>query len=1264
MKKLFSIIMCALMVMSLMPSMAFAASSSTCTGGDGCTHEVAIGNVHYDTLAEAVTAAENETSDVTITLLADVSINKTLDLTGVTKLKYIKFEGHTLTATNCTALKIGGTVEIQDKTGITEHGGVTANGDDVYAIDYVGTGKLTFHTFPAIKGDIINNGTGTIWVYSGTYTGNVVNESAGTIEFKGGTTKVATLDGDLKNNGAGTIKTTFNAIYKIDFTHKGTITNGTEGKVIIQIGKFSNDPSAYVDASNGYCVAKDDTQWTVSKLTVKNAVKAGYVAGSAGYTKNTANYNGTFYKSLADAANSRSEIHLLTNVDLSSADQSGFAFTWAATATDPFARQFYLEGNTYKGSITDDTKEQKPGESPVSERNKTIIDGDKDSHNTTTQCGTAILTKITTKVVLAVQNKADVTVTTGSANGIEVDATSTLTINGGTYTGTITVANDGTLTVNGGSFKTNPTGLRNVTIKQGCFAKYNSTTKYYDIVAISSDDDAVTAGAVAAEGAYNGVIDYKGTYYDTLASAASASSSISMLQNATSNADFNFTYGSTNEKDADHTLYLRGHQYSGTVNDESDSTQNSTIFDGNGSSTKTETGRGTATLAGITTKKTLKVQNNADVAVTTGSAGGIDVDGTSTLTINGGTYTGTLAVASGGTLKITDGTFEGTLPASVGGTLFIEGGTFNSDPTAYLEKNEYVAKKSGDKWVVTRLTVGEAVEKGYVAGIYKYINEESPWYGPYYETVQEAANVSNRVALLKDMNLAAKGFTFTYGATASTIKDRTLYLQGKKYQGSITDNTTAQSTTTNNATIIDGNNALTYTKSNRGTAIISDITTNGVLKIQNNADVTINGTGSKTAGINVNGSSTLTINGGTYTGTVMVSDGGKLTITAGTYDVDVTKYCTEGYMATLKSNGKYVVGLIPDDAAKSAESKVEVEESVKQGKDVVKDADGVDKTIAETVASNVDANLKNTTKNITISSIEMKKVVKELVATEQVKLDNDNNVVPYNEDEDVTVTIIKEPYLEVEVKSLTINTSTGENELKLDITPKYNLYATTDPEDESKTVTVSTGNLLTVSEDTLVTIQLPEGFASSGEKLLVKHDKHDGSVEYYTGSVSDNGQGTNYLSFTTSGFSTFTAIRDYAACIGDGDDMKVYPTLQSAVDAVKNGETIKLYKDGETAVVKRTVSFKVDPSYEKDGTKGNYTYTIALGDGTTRNKTDNENEWSTVYTAPASETAKTDTTKAAKAPATGDNSELGLFAVAGLISAVGVALLLRRKQSM
>ncbi len=124
----------------------------------------------------------------------------------------------------------------------------------------------------------------------------------------------------------------------------------------------------------------------------------------------------------------------------------------------------------------------------------------------------------------------------------------------------------------------------------------------------------------------------------------------------------------------------------------------------------------------------------------------------------------------------------------------------------------------------------------------------------------------------------------------------------------------------------------------------------------------------------------------------------------------------------------------------------------------------------------------------------------------------------------------------------------------------------------------------------------------------------------------------------------------YAATIGDGADKQGYTSLQAAVDAAKNGDTIKLLKDGEKATVKRTVKFIVDPS--KGDTEESYKYTINLGERCTRTKTDNVNEWNIVYTAPA------------KSPATGDNNELGLFAVVGLISVAAVALVLNRKRSM
>ena len=88
-KKLFSIIMCVLMVMCFMPTAAFA---TDCSGGDTCTHEAAIGTTHYASLQDAISAAANDTA-TTIKLLKDVTLIEqlkissgtiTLDLNGKT----------------------------------------------------------------------------------------------------------------------------------------------------------------------------------------------------------------------------------------------------------------------------------------------------------------------------------------------------------------------------------------------------------------------------------------------------------------------------------------------------------------------------------------------------------------------------------------------------------------------------------------------------------------------------------------------------------------------------------------------------------------------------------------------------------------------------------------------------------------------------------------------------------------------------------------------------------------------------------------------------------------------------------------------------------------------------------------------------------------------------------------------------------------------------------------------------------------------------
>ena len=47
MKKFFITLMCIVMVVCFMPTVAMAGTSSNCKGGESCTHEAAIGDVHY-----------------------------------------------------------------------------------------------------------------------------------------------------------------------------------------------------------------------------------------------------------------------------------------------------------------------------------------------------------------------------------------------------------------------------------------------------------------------------------------------------------------------------------------------------------------------------------------------------------------------------------------------------------------------------------------------------------------------------------------------------------------------------------------------------------------------------------------------------------------------------------------------------------------------------------------------------------------------------------------------------------------------------------------------------------------------------------------------------------------------------------------------------------------------------------------------------------------------------------------------------------------
>lgn len=122
----------------------------------------------------------------------------------------------------------------------------------------------------------------------------------------------------------------------------------------------------------------------------------------------------------------------------------------------------------------------------------------------------------------------------------------------------------------------------------------------------------------------------------------------------------------------------------------------------------------------------------------------------------------------------------------------------------------------------------------------------------------------------------------------------------------------------------------------------------------------------------------------------------------------------------------------------------------------------------------------------------------------------------------------------------------------LDITPKYDVVVVGTKNGATAKKVVET-NTLNVTKATVVTMELPAGFAvDNGAKLSIQHTKSNGTVEYYTGTVTEQ-SGKHLLTFTTNGFSPFV-ISVPAASIGEN----VYPTLQAAADAAKSTDVISV----------------------------------------------------------------------------------------------------------
>ena len=223
---------------------------------------------------------------------------------------------------------------------------------------------------------------------------------------------------------------------------------------------------------------------------------------------------------------------------------------------------------------------------------------------------------------------------------------------------------------------------------------------------------------------------------------------------------------------------------------------------------------------------------------------------------------------------------------------------------------------------------------------------------------------------------------------------------------------------------------------------------------------------------------------------------------------------------------------------------------------------------------------------------------------------------------DATITTVVAPRLDIEVQSYDTESKT----LTLDIKAVYDIKATTannvssmielnpDKSNASQVNTVTieenAGKLDTTGTPVTVKLTLPGSFANEGAQLYVVHTKSTGEKYVHAVTVQKDDSGALYVEFVNDkGFSTFSISAVVAASITTNGDTTYYETLQDAVNAVQNNETITLLNDTkENVTVSKAIKFTLAG---KDRLKGS----IAAGSrySMTTSETNDNTEYTFTY---------------------------------------------------
>ena len=540
-----------------------------------------------------------------------------------------------------------------------------------------------------------------------------------------------------------------------------------------------------------------------------------------------------------------------------------------------------------------------------------------------------------------------------------------------------------------------------------------------------------------------------------------------------------------------------------------------------------------------------------------------------------------------GKLTVTNGEFEGNLAQINNAPIAISGGTFTTDPTAYLAEG-YMSPK---------------VDDFYKVGL---------------ETDAVAQIGNNKYTTLQDAFQAA-----TAGAEVKLLTD--VYTDGTNLSGARLTIRVPITLDLNEHTIHSpddmGNNDTNFAALYVAANTTLKATTGGIDTGENGGYA-----------INVYKGAKLTIDGGKYYGggTAVQVQEGELTIKDGYFDAEAFDNPVYGYnfiincydpnykagAAKVAIKGGYFAHFDPsNNSAEGAGTNFvaggyvsvtsdksgydyKVVQKTDTGSIVVKPAVAKPEVnVSDKISESDKQAVENAAKSVAVPTLGA-------AATAQAQQIDAEKAAALIANATEVGSANTKLYVQVSLKvaPTAYTDTTGNKELTLEITPQYRIVASTADKADDIQLSGNSKNAqvvqdyqkLTITAPTVVTMKLPTGFVADGvDKLSIKHIKGNGTVEYYTGIVTET-SGTKTLTFTTNGFSPFVISSAVASIDG-----VMYPILAEAVANVDSGKTIKLETDcAEAVTVSRTVKFTLDKnSHAFTGSikAGSYTTVTAIG---------------------------------------------------------------------